>query len=158
MILMNLAGKIKGDCTLADHKDWITCDSFQIGANRAISFSGGGADRETSKPSITEAVITKSTDMASTELFVQAICGKSLGKAEIHFVQTADEKMQTYLIYELEDAIVSSYHQSSGGDRPTESISLNFTKITQTYNAFSGSQVTPGTAKGWDLMASKRLP
>jgi type VI secretion system secreted protein Hcp len=103
-------------------------------------------------------VISKSTDIASTELFVQACCGKSLGKAEIHFIQTADEKMQTYLIYELTDAIVSSYSQSSGGDRPTESISLNFTQIMQTYNAFSGTEVTPGAAKGWDLMESKRLP
>jgi type VI secretion system secreted protein Hcp len=158
MILLNLAGKIKGDCKVDGHDGWITCDSFQIGVGRAISISGGGQDRETSKPSISEATVTKSTDIASTELFVQACAGKELGKAEVHFIQVADEKMQTYLIYELEGAIVSSYSQSSGGDRPMESISLNFTKITQTYNAFSGKEVSAGSPKGWDLIASKRIP
>ena len=44
------------------------------------------------------------------------------------------------------------------GDRPMESISINFTQILMTYNAFSGTEVTPGSPKGWDLMESKRLP
>lgn len=158
MILLNLAGKVKGDSKIEGHTDWITCDSCQMGAARAISFSGGGADRETSKPSVSEIVITKSSDIASTELFSQALSGKSLGKAEIHFLQTNDDKMQVYLTLELTDTIVSSYSMSSGGDRPTESFSLNFTQILHTYNAFSGNEVTAGSPKGWDLMASKRLP
>jgi len=158
VILLNLGGKVKGDCNVAEHKDWITCSSFQLGVSRAISLSGGGKDRETSKPNITEAVLTKSTDISSTELFSQSLSGKSLGKAEVHFLQTSDDKMQVYMIYELTDAIVSSYSQSSGGDRPMESFTLNFTQITQTYNAFSGTEVTPGSPKGWDLIESKRLP
>jgi type VI secretion system secreted protein Hcp len=158
VILLNLGGKVKGDSVVAEHADWITCSSFQLGASRAISLSGGGKDRETSKPNVSEVVLTKSSDIASTELFSQALSGKSLGKAEIHFLQTADDKMQVYLIYELTDAIVSSFTLSSGGDRPMESISLNFTQILMTYNQFSGTEVTPGAAKGWDLMESKRLP
>lgn len=156
MILLKFATAINGDSIVAGHDKWITISSLQLGVGRAISVSGGGKDRETSNPSFSELTLTKSTDVASADLFMQAICGKSLGKAEIHFVQTggADKKEQVYLKVELTDAIVSSYSASSGGDRPSESFSLNFTQISYQYDAFSGDTVLTGTAKKWDLMAN----
>lgn len=153
MILLKFATPINGDCIVEGHEKWITISSLQLGVGRAISVSGGGADRETSNPSFSELTLTKTTDMASADLFMQAVCGKSLGKAELHFLQTggADKKQQVYLKIELTDAIVSSYSASSGGDRPSESLSLNFTKISYQYDAFSGDKITTGTAKKWDL-------
>jgi type VI secretion system secreted protein Hcp len=126
---------------------------MQFGVGRAITVSGGGSDRETSNPSFSEITKSKSTDIASADLFMQSVCGKSLGKAEIHFVQTggADKKQQVYLKIELTDAIVSSYSASSGGDRPSESFSLNFTQISYQYDQFTGSDIHTGTAKKWDL-------
>lgn len=156
MILLKFATQIKGDSIVDGHTDWITIDSLQFGVGRAITVSGGGKDRDTSNPSFSEITLTKSTDIASADLFLQAVCGKSLGKAELHWVQTggSDKKQQVYLKIELEEAIVSSYSISSGGDRPTESLSLNFTKISYQYDAFSGDKVTTGTAKKWDLKAN----
>ena len=153
MILLKFATAINGDSIVDGHEKWITCDSMQLGVGRAISSSGGGVDRETSNPSFSEVTLSKSTDVASADLFMQATCGKGLGKAELHFIQTggADKKNQVYMKIELEDAIVSSYSMSSGGDRPSESFSLNFTKISYQYDAFSGSKVTTGTPKKWDL-------
>ena len=157
MILLKFGTEIKGDSTVTAHENWITCNSFQFGVGRAITSSGGGKDRDTSTPSFSEVVLTKDTDIASSDLFAQATYGKGLGKAEIHFIQTGGEgnEAQVYLIYELEEAIVSSYSVSSGGERPVESISLNFTKIAVTYHAFSGTAKTTGTPKKWDLMANK---
>ena len=153
MILLKFATAINGDSVVAGHEKWITCASVQLGVGRSISSSGGSADRETSNPSFSELTISKSTDIASADLFMQAVCGKSLGKAEIHFLQTggADKKQQVYLKIELTDAIVSAYSASSGGDRPNESISINFTQISYQYDAFSGDKITTGTPKKWDL-------
>jgi type VI secretion system secreted protein Hcp len=153
MILLKFATAINGDSMVDSHDKWITISSLELNVGRAISVSGGGADRETSNPSFSELKLTKSTDIASADLFMQAICGKSLGKAEIHFLQTggADKKQQVYLTIELTDAIVSSYSASSGGDRPSESFSLNFTQISYKYDAFSGDKVVTGTEKKWDL-------
>ena len=158
MILLKFATEIKGDSTIKNHENWINIDSFQLGVGRAITSSGGGKDRDTSSPSFSEVTCTKSTDMASSDLFMQAICGKSLGKAEIHFVQTdGDAADQVYMKYELEDALISSYSLSSSGERPSESFSINFTKITKQYDAFSGDKKTTGTPKKWDLMANKKF-
>jgi type VI secretion system secreted protein Hcp len=157
MILLKFATQIKGDSTVTGHTDWITVNSFQLGVGRAITASGGGKDRDTSNPSFSEVTISKDTDIASADLFAQATFGKSLGKAEVHFIQTGGQgnESQVYLTYELEEAIVSSYSLTSGGERPAESISLNFTKISMQYDAFSGDKKTTGTPKKWDLMANK---
>lgn len=157
MILLKFDTEIKGDATVDGHTDWITIDSFQLGVGRSISASGGGKSRDTSNPSFSEATFSKSTDLSSADLFFQAICGKSLKKAHVHFFQTAgvDSAGQVYLKYELEEPIVSSYSISSGGERPAESVSVNFTKITKQYDDYSGDSKKTGTPKKWDLMANK---
>lgn len=160
MILLNFKTAIKGDSTVASHADWITIDSLQFGVGRAITSSGGGTDRETSNPSFSEVTLSKSMDKASVDLMMQAICGKSLGEATIHFIQTggADAKGQEYLEIKLQEAIVSSYSTSSGGERPSESISLNFTGFQMKYNTFEkGGSVKAGELKGWDLTKNETL-
>jgi type VI secretion system secreted protein Hcp len=153
MIVLKFATAINGECTVPGHEKWITVNSVQLGVGRGISSVGGGGDRETSNPSFSEVTFSKVMDVASTALFMQATCGKSLGKAEIHFLQTGgtDAKGQVYLTIELDEAIVSSYSVSSGGDRPTESFSLNFTKITYNYDKYDGATVVKGTPQKWDL-------
>lgn len=153
MIALKFATAINGECTVQGHEKWITITSAQFGVGRGISSVGGGGDRETSNPSFSEVTFEKGMDVASTALFMQATCGKSLGKAEIHFIQTGgtDAKGQVYLKIELDDAIVSSYSVSSKGERPTENFSLNFTKISYNYDKYDGSVVTKGTPQKWDL-------
>lgn len=156
MILLNFSTQIKGTSNVEGHKDWITIDALQMGVGRAISISGGGTDRDTSNPSFSEISLTKATDIASADLFMQAVCGKSLGKAELHFLQTGgqDKKQQVFLTIELDSPIISSYSVSSGGERPTETFSINFTKISYKYDSFSGDSVKTGTPKKWDLEAN----
>lgn len=153
MILLKFKTAINGESTVASHEKWITVSSMQLGVGRAIASVAGGGDRETSNPSFSEVTFSKPTNIASAELFMQAVCGKSLGKLECHFIQTggADKKSQVYLTIEFEEPLVSSYSMSSGGDRPTESFSVNYTKISYKYDKFDGEKITVGTAKKWDL-------
>jgi type VI secretion system secreted protein Hcp len=157
MILLNFKQQIKGDSAIDGHADWITIDNISLGVGRAISSSGGGLDREVSNPSFSEISLSKSTDIASPDLWYQAIQGKSLGDAEIHFVQTgAEGTSQVYLKIKLTDAIISSYQASGAANhRPSESLSLNFTKIEYQYDQFTGTKIVTGTPKKWDVMANK---
>jgi type VI secretion system secreted protein Hcp len=153
MILLKFATAINGESTVAAHDKWITIDTITFGVGRSISSVGGGGDRETSNPSFSEVSLTKAMDVASTQLFMQAVCGKSLGKCEIHFLQTGGDKVkgQVYLKLELEETIVSSYSMSSSGERPHETLSLNFTKISYNYDKFDGDKIVKGTPQKWDL-------
>lgn len=160
MIVLKFATEIKGDCVVDAHKDWITIDSMQWGVGRAISQSGQGKDRDTSNPSFSELVITKNMDVASVDLMMQAICGKSLGDCTIHFLQTAGpgKKPQVFLEIILKQAIVAAYSISSGGERPNESLSINFNGISQKFDSFGeADSQKKGQAKGWDLKTNEEL-
>ena len=121
---------IDGQVTSAGHEKWIELESCQLGVNRMItSPSGRGANREASAPSVSEIVVTKVLDESSTNLLRESLWGKGK-KVEIDFTRTGTDKTQTpYLKLTLENVLLSGLSMSSGGDRPTESLSLNFTKI-----------------------------
>ena len=122
-------GTIKGDVTAHGHKDWIEVNSFQWGVGRGItSPTGGSSDRESSAPSVSEIVVTKSEDKATVDLLNDALQGEGVD-VTIDFCKTDKGKLETYLEYVLNDTLISGFSTSSGGDRPSESLSLNFTKI-----------------------------
>jgi len=157
MIALKFDTQIKGSSKVKGHEDWILVDAIQFGSGRSISSSGSGVDRDVSNPNFSEVSITKSSDIATAELWYQSVCGKSLGVAEFHFIQTAgaDQAPQVYLTLKLHDAIVSAYSMSSSGERPSESVSINFTKCEYKYDSFSGDQVTAGANKTWNLMTNE---
>jgi type VI secretion system secreted protein Hcp len=109
----------------------IQISSFQWGSSRGVtSPTGGSADRQSSAPSISEITITKTQDASSPNLF-KALLGKpqGLGTCTLTFVKGNQPKEAPYLTITLTNTMISGYSLSSGGDRPTESITLNFTKI-----------------------------
>ncbi len=122
-------GKLKGDATQDEHKEWVVVDSVQFGLGRGIStVTGAAKSREASEPSVSEITVTKSLDSASHEIF-KAACSATKGEdLNIEFTAT-DEAGQVYLAVNCSDTLISGYSVSSGGDRPSESISFNFTKI-----------------------------
>jgi len=127
-IYMSFDG-IEGDVTASGHEKWIELNSVQWGVGRGItSPTGGSADRESSAPSISEVVATKSTDVASTKLLNEAYQGEGK-KVQIDWCKTDKGSLEVYLTVTLENTMISGYSMSSGGDRPTESLSLNFTKV-----------------------------
>ncbi len=120
---------IEGEATHDTHKKWIDVSSLQFGVGRGISTpAGASTNREASEPSISEVVVTKTLDGASPKLFTESVTGTTGKKVEIHLVSTGNPG-NTYVEYTLTNALISGYSVSSGGDRPTESLSINFTKI-----------------------------
>ena len=152
MILLSFATEIKGQSDVDGHIGWINIGSVQMGVGRAIAQqSAGGNKREASSPAISEVTLSRASDMASPELFFQACGGVSLGVGTIHLLQVVSNKPQVYVTVLLEDCMISNYSLSSGGENPSESFSINFTKISFQYDTFDGKKVTTGTPKKWDL-------
>ena len=151
-------GSVKGPVTTDGFKDWIELHSFQWGVGRAIgSAARGSTSREHSEPSLNEVSVTKLSDVATPKLFLDAVGGKLDNKVTIKFTTTTKGKVETFLTYEMENTGLSHYSLSSGGDMPMESLSLNFTKITETFMgtdpATSGSPETVG----YDLTQMKTV-
>jgi type VI secretion system secreted protein Hcp len=120
---------VKGDATEAGHTGWITLNSCQWGVGRGISAPVGSAvNREASHPSISEITVSKMLDAGSTKLLTEALVGEGV-PCQIDFCKTEKDKLVVYLTLTLTNTMISGYSLSSGGDKPSESVSLNFTKI-----------------------------
>lgn len=151
-------GSIKGRTTTEGFKDWVELNSCQFGAGRGISTAvGKGTNREASAPSLSELVVTKEWDAESSSLFYQeALMGKLSSEVMIKWTTTTADKLDTYLQVKLGLCGISGYSLSSGGDRPSESISLNYGTIEITpYKQEEGHELEKGTVVNYDLTKAK---
>jgi type VI secretion system secreted protein Hcp len=129
-------GSLKGEVTTdGTYKDWVELSSLQWGVGRGISAPGPGglSKREASAPSLSEITVTKSFDAFSPLTLKEALGGKGV-VVKIDITRTdGSAKHVAFQKYILSEVMMSGYSISSGGDRPSESISLNFTKIDSEY-------------------------
>ena len=117
---------IDGEATEDKHKKWIEVNSLQFGFGRGISTpQGNAAHRETSAPSVSEITMTKEMDAASSKLFTSSLTESNGKEVKIDLCRTGGaDGLIVYSTYTLTNTLISGYSVSSGGDRPTESISL----------------------------------
>ena len=121
---------IKGESTDEGHKDEITIESWSFGATSGASLAGGGAG--TGKSCLTDIAFVKPVDRASPALLQAAMLGARIPAATLA-VRKSGEGQKDYLIITLKDVLVTSVSQSSGGDVPMESLSLNFGSLRMQY-------------------------
>ena len=117
---------IDGDVTAAGHEKWIEIETFSWGVSNPVSRATGGA--QAGKPQPADFTVTVPFSIASPQLFKKALDGDVL-TAQIDAVKTDKGNPTTFLTYKLSDCLISSYSVSSGGDQPSEQLSLNFVKI-----------------------------
>lgn len=142
---------IQGDATEANHTNWITIDSMQFSTAREVKARiGGTAVREFSEPSVSDVTVSKPLDRASGGIFREALVGNQ-GKTYQIDVTSTGQGGTVLLTYILSHVMVSNYHISSGGDRPEESITLNFAKVEVTFNPIGGSR----SVTSYDLATNK---
>ncbi len=131
-IYMNFPG-ISGSTIEKGFENQIQLNSFQWGVGRAISSSTSGT-KETSTPSVSEIVITKMMDKASPDLLKNSLVGApTTTPVTIQFTKQTSLGLQRYAEYQLSNVLISGYSISSGGDTPTESLSLSFSKVIFTF-------------------------
>lgn len=151
---------IDGESTDTGHKDWIEITSFSSGVMQtsAGSRSSGGAATG-GRCDHTDFTITKELDKTSPKLLLHCCNGKHIktGTLEL-FRATGGGSSIKYMEYKMEDLIVSNVSTGgSGSGLPSESVSLNYGKITWTYTALDHQT---GASKGnvtanWSVVENK---
>lgn len=127
---------VVGESTKEGYKDWSELLAVSVGGTQSGTMqigTGGGAG----KCSIQDISIAKYVDKASSTFFQFMCSGKHFKKAEIHVTKAGgnDNVMVPYVKYIMEQVIISSMSQSPSDSTElvTESITLNFAKITYIY-------------------------
>ena len=145
-IFLELDG-IQGESDVVGFENQIELGSFQFGV-------GKGGNKAVA--SFSEITVTKQLDRSTPTLMLRTATGATIPSAKIRFTRGAEEPI-VFLRYCLTGVRVTSFSQSSGGDAPSESVSLSYATIVQSY-----TQQGPGGGgtvfdEGWDLMRNLAL-
>jgi len=153
MILLNFKTEIKGNYPEKEHKDWIVIDSWSLSSGRPISI---GNDREPGVGHVSEMALSKTTDIASPNLFIESITGKSLEQAILRIFQTSGSstgKNEPYIEFTLKAPIICHYAiNNSSGDRPTETFLINFESIKFKYKHFTDGKAIAELEKSYSRL------
>lgn len=135
-------GDIKGESTAKGHEGEIEILSWSFGtspagtgpstaAGRSAAGSDQSAGQPTGKRQHKPITITKSVDKATPMLAQASRSGTILPEVTL-YVQERAGATEPYMKIELKNVYITSYQTSGSGDRPTETLSLNYERIKTT--------------------------
>jgi type VI secretion system secreted protein Hcp len=121
---------IKGQSTIKGFEDKIEILSASHGVAMQITASPSSSERTSGKPNHQDLTVSKYVDLSTCPLIAACNAGTNLKEVKLTVGRNDAGTVLPYLVYTLENTIVSSISVSAGGgDRPTETITLNYTKI-----------------------------
>jgi type VI secretion system secreted protein Hcp len=138
---------IKGESKDAKYLDQIVIDSFSWGISQTGASAGG-----VGKVSVHDVSVTKSVDKSSPILMLRCITGEHIPEGLFSYTKPTPQGQVEFLRIKLTDILVTGYNFGTGGGGstalPTDSLSLNFSKIEMTYLPYdaAGNAGTPVTA------------
>jgi type VI secretion system secreted protein Hcp len=149
---------IKGESTDSKHQGWIECTMVHWEIKQpksATASTGGGHTAE--RAELTEINISKLIDLASPMLAQTCACGKTIPKAKLEMLRAdGNGEPIKYFEVELENVLIGHLAPSFGGDFPTETLGLKFSKVRWKYTQQKIAGGSAGnTAGGWDLATNR---
>ncbi len=117
---------VDGTAASTGNSKWLEVYSCQLGALSPSNIAAGSTGRITAQDFHFS---FKPMDSSSPQLMLACASGQHIPSA-ILICRKAGSDQQNYFQYEMENCMISSFSGSSSSDRPMESLSLNFTKIT----------------------------
>jgi len=156
ILILDLGSNIKGNCTLTGFIDKLIVKSFSHNASLRMGRDAGNTERTLGRPQLSEMSFTKSSDLSTTELFKACTQGTKIGSAILHIGRVENGVYMNFMKYTMDNAMISKMSCVGGGGIPSDSFSINFTKIKSEFT----QQQTDSTAKGtgtwnWNLETMK---
>lgn len=150
---------IDGNVTASGLEKTIELTSAHFNVKRNMNTKPGAvADREGTKPSVSEFTVTKQVDSASPYLFKDAAVGTTIPTVEVKFVNTGKTLAEYHTVI-LKNVLVSGYElqhdergpstEESANRKPSEKVTFNYSHIEVKSTPYSkdhkaGSPVSTG--------------
>jgi type VI secretion system secreted protein Hcp len=156
VLILDLGTTIKGNCTITGYIDKIIVSSFSHNAYLPMGSDAGNTERTMGRAVLSEMSFSKSSDLATTELFKACTQGTKIGPATLNIGRVENGVYMNFMTYAMDNAMISQMSCSGGGGIPNDSFSINFTKIKADFT----QQKTDSSAKGtgtwnWNLETMK---
>lgn len=149
--------KINGESLLDGYKDKIEVLSFSHGIAMQITGDVSNTERTSGKPNHQDFTFTKYMDASTPHL--NDACNKATGLGTVKFfiLRNDGTDMLILMEYEMSNVIISSVSiGGGGGDKPVETITLNYSALKQTYHSQKEEVGKKGKIEtSWDLATNK---
>ncbi|HMF94410.1 MAG TPA: type VI secretion system tube protein Hcp [Vicinamibacterales bacterium] len=144
---------IKGQSTIKGFEDKIEILSASHGVAMQVTASPSSTERTSGRPNHQDLTVSKYVDLSTCPIIAACNAATNLKTITLTIGRNDAGTLLPYLVYTLDNTIVSSVSVSCGsGDRPTETITFNYSKIKWDFTeqkADTGKKGNNGAV--WDL-------
>lgn len=156
VLILDMADAIKGNCEITGYIGKIIVQSYSHGVALPMQMDASQTERTAGRPSFTELTFSKMSDLSTTELYKACTRGTNVPLAKLHVGRVENGVYMAFLTYEMTNAMVSNISTAAGGGLPSDSFSINFTKIKCDYTKQKTDSAAAGTATwNWNLETMK---
>lgn len=150
--------KINGESLLEGYKDKIEVLSFSHGIAMQITGDVSNTERTSGKPNHQDFTFTKYMDASTPHLNDACNHATGLGTVKFTILRNDGTAMLVLIEYEMSNAIISSVSiGGGGGDKPVETLTINYTALKQTYHSQKEEVGKKGKIEtSWDLATNKK--
>ena len=153
VLILDMGDGLKGESNVPGYENKIELLSFSHGVAMQITGDIGATERTSGKPNHQDFTVTKYLD-ASSPALNQACCeGRAFPRADVIVGHNDGGSMVELIRYTLDNVLISSISiGGGGGDKPVETVTLNYNKITWSFNPRRHVADDAGAVEGkWDL-------
>jgi type VI secretion system secreted protein Hcp len=150
---------VTGECQATGFSSWCDIYSYSVGASNPTTV-GTGTGSGAGKVSMSSFQITKSIDSATPSLFLTCCSGTHYGTAEVQVLEAGGTSPVVFLKIDFTQVFVDniSWGGSSGGGKPSESVSFSFASIQFTYTPqLAGGGGGSPIPCGWNLLSNASM-
>ena len=156
VLILDLGAVIKGNSMIEGYKDKIIVLSYSHGVTQPMQPDHSNTERTSGRPSFTEISFSKMSDLSTTEMYKACTQGTKIGTAKLNVGRVENGKYMNFFTYEMTNAMISSISTSGGGGVPSDSFTINFTKIKCDYTQQQADSTAKGTGTwNWNLETMK---
>jgi type VI secretion system secreted protein Hcp len=144
---------VKGESSLTDFAEKMELLSFSHGVAMQITGDLSNSERTSGKPNHQDLTVTKYLDAASPVLNQSCCQGKGFDQVDIIIGRNDSGKVIELMRYTLKSVLISSISVGGGGgDKPVETVTLNYNDIAWKFTSQKPSVGVQGVVNGtWNL-------
>jgi type VI secretion system secreted protein Hcp len=136
VLILDMGSDVKGESNLTDFKEKMELLSFSHGVAMQITGDISSSERTSGRPIHQDLTVTKYLDSASPVLNQSCCEGRAFPQVEVIIGRDDRGSVAEVMRYTLKNVLISSVSiGGGGGDRPVETLTLNYTEIKWKYTS-----------------------
>jgi len=152
VLILDLGTTIIGNCQVNGYTDKVIVLSYSHSASIPLQMDSANTERTAGRPAFSEISFSKMSDLSTTEMYKACTQGTKIGTVTLHVGRVENGVYMNFFKYTFTNAMISNISSSGGGGIPSDSFSLNFSKIQCDYTQQKIDSTSKGTGTwNWNL-------